>query len=86
MDNYMGDNMSDEINADKILFMLQEKFPGAKIIVQGDDGVHFNAEIIWEGFKGLTRIKQHQLVNAILEKYISSGELHALSLKTRASD
>ena len=68
MDNYMGDNMSDEINADKILFMLQEKFLGAKIIVQGDDGVHFNAEIIWEGFKGLTRIKQHQLVNAILEK------------------
>ena len=80
--NLNGDNM----NKDKILEILKNKFPGANILVEGDDGVHFSADIIWEGFNGLTRIKQHQLVNSALEKYIISGELHALALKTRAKD
>ena len=74
------------MNKEKVSEILKDNFAGADISVEGDDGVHFSADIKWEGFNGLTRIKQHQLVNSVLEKYIISGELHALALKTRAKD
>jgi acid stress-induced BolA-like protein IbaG/YrbA len=66
--------------------LIEQAMPGAQIIVQGDDGVHFEAVVISEAFAGKNLIQQHRLVNAALKKHIESGDLHALSFKTYTPD
>ncbi len=62
---------------------LREGFPGAEIQIQdlAGDGDHYKARIVSPAFKGLPRIRQHQLVYAALKGKMG-GELHALALET----
>ncbi|MFC3070689.1 BolA family protein [Phenylobacterium soli] len=64
---------------------LREGFPDAQIEVQdlAGDGDHYKARIVSPAFKGLPRVKQHQLVYAALKGRVG-GELHALALETSA--
>lgn len=64
---------------------LREGFPDARIEVQdlAGDGDHYKARIVSPAFKGLPRVKQHQLVYAALKGRVG-GELHALALETSA--
>ena len=64
---------------------LLEAFPDAEISIEdlAGDGDHYRARIVSTAFKGLTRIKQHQLVYAALKGRVG-GELHALALETVA--
>jgi acid stress-induced BolA-like protein IbaG/YrbA len=48
--------------------------------VEGD-GRHFFATIVCERFEGLSRIKRHQAVYAVLGERMRE-EIHALSMKT----
>ncbi|MFO1126259.1 MAG: BolA family protein [Methylocystis sp.] len=49
-------------------------------LVNDDD--HWAATVVSESFRGLTRVKQHQMVNAAFGARLG-GELHALQLTTR---
>ena len=62
---------------------LREGFPDADIEVQdlAGDGDHYRARIVSPAFKGLPRVRQHQLVYAALKGRMG-GELHALALET----
>ena len=73
------------MHASQIESLLREAFPDAKIVVQGDDGVHMAADVEAEEFRGLNRVKQHQLVYKALKGKMdgSAAELHALALTTR---
>jgi len=64
---------------------LREGFPDARIEVDdlAGDGDHYRARIVSSAFKGLPRVKQHQLVYAALKGRMG-GELHALALETSA--
>ena len=64
---------------------LREGFPGAQIEVVdlAGDGDHYKARIVSEAFRGLPRVRQHQLVYAALKGRMG-GELHALALETSA--
>jgi stress-induced morphogen len=64
---------------------LREGFPDAQIEVQdlAGDGDHYKARIVSSAFKGLPRVRQHQLVYAALKGKMG-GELHALALETAA--
>jgi acid stress-induced BolA-like protein IbaG/YrbA len=68
--------------------LLRESFPNAKIIVEGDDGQHFSAEVIDASFKGLNRVQQQRAVYAALKGKMdgAQGELHALALTTKAPE
>jgi len=74
------------INAQEIETLLREAFPDGKIIVQGDDGQHFAAEVIDASFAGKNRVQQQRAVYAALKGKMdgSAGELHALALTTKA--
>ena len=63
---------------------LREAFPDAEIEIQdlAGDGDHYRARIASDAFKGLPRVRQHQLVYAALGGRMG-GELHALALETR---
>ena len=64
---------------------LREGFPDAEIVVEdlAGDGDHYKARIVSAAFKGVPRVKQHQMVYAALKGKMG-GELHALALVTQA--
>ncbi|MFN7096039.1 MAG: BolA family protein [Gammaproteobacteria bacterium] len=61
---------------------IETALSGSTAIIQGDDGVHFDAVVIAEQFTGISKVKQQQLVYQALHDAFRSGELHALALKT----
>ncbi len=64
---------------------LAEAFPDSQVTVTdlAGDGDHYSARIVSPAFKGLPRVRQHQLVNRALADVLG-GELHALALETVA--
>jgi stress-induced morphogen len=64
---------------------LRAAFPRADIAVEdlAGDGDHYKARIVDESFRGMPRVRQHQLVYAALKGKVG-GELHALALETSA--
>ena len=68
---------------DEIKTLIEAGLPGAKATVVGDDGQHFEAEVVCSAFAGKKLLEQHRMV------YLTLGEkmgrdIHALRLKTRA--
>jgi acid stress-induced BolA-like protein IbaG/YrbA len=68
--------------------LIRASFPNARIVVEGDDGVHMSAMVIDESFRGMNRVQQQRAVYAALKGRMDgpSGQLHALALTTRAPD
>jgi len=73
--------------ADDIAALIREGVPGAEveIIDLAGDGDHYKAVVVAEAFRGVARVKQHQMVYAALKGRMG-GELHALALETRAPE
>ena len=70
--------------ADVLEAHLKAAFPDAEIQIDdlAGDGDHYRARIASDAFKGLSRVRQHQLVYAALGGRVG-GELHALALETK---
>ncbi len=66
---------------DTIRQLIEQGLPGAQALVQGDDGVHFEALVVCDAFKGKLPLARHRMVYATLGE-LMGGEIHALSLKT----
>jgi len=66
---------------------IEQALPGARAAVTDltGGGDHLRAEVGYDGFAGLSRIQQHQLVYGVFEGEIG-GPIHALSLKTSTPD
>lgn len=73
------------MNPETIRQLIEAGLPGAKALVQGDDGVHFEARVVFEGFAGKLPIARHRMVYATLGDKMG-GEIHALALKTLTPD
>ncbi|MBP7547550.1 MAG: BolA family transcriptional regulator [Corallincola sp.] len=67
-----------ELNTIKTL--LEPAFAGGEVHVSGD-GYHVQVIVVSDQFDGQRSVKRQQLVYAPLNAAISSGELHALSIK-----
>ncbi len=65
--------------------MIRDAFPDAKVLVKdlAGDGNHYSANVVTPAFKGVSRVKQHQMVYAALRGKMG-GDLHALALTTSA--
>jgi acid stress-induced BolA-like protein IbaG/YrbA len=62
---------------------LQSKFPEAEISFDGED-CNSKVLIVSKEFEGLNTLKRHKLVLSMLKEHFKTGELHALSLKTKS--
>ena len=60
---------------------IMSGLPGAKVHVSTADDVHFEAEVIYAGFRGQSLLAQHQMVYAAVAD-LMADQIHALSLKT----
>ena len=73
--------------ANDIESLIKEALPDARVVVEdlAGDGDHYAATVVSEQFRGLSRIRQHQIVYAALRGRMG-GELHALALQTSAPE
>ncbi|MBS0462479.1 MAG: BolA/IbaG family iron-sulfur metabolism protein [Proteobacteria bacterium] len=69
------------MDADHIRQLIQAGLPDAKVAVRGDDGVHFEAQVVSAAFAGKLPLARHRMVYATLGERMG-GEIHALSLQT----
>jgi acid stress-induced BolA-like protein IbaG/YrbA len=69
------------VDAALVRQLIEAGLPGARVAVQGDDGVHFEAEVVSEAFRGKLPLTRHRMVYATLGERMG-GEIHALSLRT----
>ncbi len=60
--------------------LLTDNMDAQSIEVSGD-GSKFEVEIVSAAFEELNTIKRHQLVYKITNPYISTGEIHALTIR-----
>lgn len=73
--------------AGEIEALIRAALPDAAVRVEdlAGDGDHYAATVVSEAFRGLPRVRQHQMVYAALSGRMG-GALHALALQTSAPD
>lgn len=73
------------MQANEIEAMIKAALPDAKVEIRdlAGDGDHYSAIVVSESFRGLPRVKQHQLVYDALHGKMGDT-LHALALQTSA--
>ena len=73
------------MSAEEIETMIRDRIPGAQVEITdlAGDGDHYAARVVAEAFRGMPRVKQHQLVYEALGGRMG-GVLHALQLTTSA--
>jgi len=75
------------MEASEIERLIKKSLPDAEVFITdlAGDGDHYRAQVISEAFRGLSRVRQHQLVYAALGGQVG-GALHALALETAAPE
>ena len=71
------------MQADEIAGFIKSALPDAEVIIKdlAGDGDHYAAHVTSEAFRGVPRVRQHQMVYAALQGRMG-GVLHALALTT----
>ena len=62
---------------------LKSKLPEAEISFDGED-CNSKVLIVSKQFEGLSSLQRHKLVLSLLKDHFQTGELHALSLRTKS--
>ena len=65
--------------------LVEAAIADSQVEITGD-GSKFEARVVSDSFEGLSTIKRHKLVYAVLNDHIKSGAIHALSIKAFTSD
>ncbi|KLD79963.1 BolA/IbaG family iron-sulfur metabolism protein [Xanthomonas hyacinthi] len=73
------------MDAETIRKLIEAGLPGARVQVQGDDGVHFEATVVSAAFAGKLPLARHRMVYATLGE-LMGGAIHALALTTQTPD
>lgn len=65
---------------------IVEKLNDAKVklVNPRGDSEHFIAEVVWDGFEGLSLVERHKVIYKILDDDFKAG-MHSLSLKTKTN-
>ena len=69
------------MNPQIIKELIESGLPGADVLVEGEDGTHFQARIISDQFVDKTMVQQHQMVYKTLGEKMGT-DIHALSFQT----
>jgi acid stress-induced BolA-like protein IbaG/YrbA len=73
------------MDASRIKSLIEQGLSGARVAVRGEDGVHFEADVVSDAFAGKLPLARHRMVYATLGE-LMGGEIHALSLNTLTPD
>lgn len=75
------------MSAAEIESLIKAAFPDATVHIEdlAGDNDHYAANVVSAAFKGVSRVRQHQMVYQALQGRMG-GDLHALALQTSAPD
>ena len=68
------------MDTETIKQLLQAEFPDCDISVEGGDGKYL-VTAIGDVFEGLNAVKRQQSIYAVLNEHISSGAIHAVTMR-----
>lgn len=69
------------MNAGEVKALLESSIPNCEVIAEGE-GCNFQVVVVSNEFEGLSTVKRQQLVYSHLQEAISSGAIHAVTMKT----
>ncbi len=70
------------MQAEEVKALIVAGLPDCEVQVATADGSHFDITVIGEVFAGMTPVKKQQAVYATINDRITSGEMHAVNIKT----
>jgi len=65
--------------------LIEDELENAQVFIRDFTGAgdHLEVNVVWPGFAGMSRVKQHQSVYKIVNHMVGDGRpVHALSMKT----
>ncbi|MBM4212182.1 MAG: BolA family transcriptional regulator [Gammaproteobacteria bacterium] len=68
------------MHPEKVAELIRAGLPGALVVVQSEDQIHFATRVVSEAFVGKRSIARHQMVYRILGELVGR-EIHALSIE-----
>ena len=68
------------MTTDEIKVLIEAGIESAQVTVNGENGM-FDTIVVSDKFEGLTPVKKQQMVYATVNAQITSGEIHALTIK-----
>jgi len=73
------------MTVDELKKRLESAYPDGVIEVYDltGGGDHYEVAVASAAFQGLNRIQQHQHVMTVFQAELKTGEVHALSIKTK---
>ena len=72
------------VTNERVIELIKQKIPDSEVIVDNLSGNdHLQVTVTSSVFKGLSLIKQHQLIYSALTKELANEAIHALALKTQ---
>lgn len=66
---------------EEVRTLIEAGIEDSEVTVNGENGM-FDTIVVSEKFTGLTPVKKQQMVYAAVNPQITSGEIHALTIKT----
>ena len=72
------------MQAAEIEALIKAALPDAEVTIEdlAGDGDHYAATVVSAQFRGLSRVRQHQLVYGALRSELASEAIHALAVQT----
>ena len=70
---------------DLIKKILSDQIKDSLVTVEGGES-KYTVQVISDIFKHKTIINRHKIIYAVLDSYIKSGEIHALTIKSLTID
>lgn len=74
------------LGVEQIQALIQAGLPGADVVVESADGVHFHATVRAPQFAGLSMLQQHKQVYTTLREHLDGEAIHALALTTQVNN
>ena len=65
---------------EEVQALIEAGMPGSTVTVTGD-GSKFEATVVSSEFEGMTMVQEQKMVYATVNEQITSGALHALTIK-----
>lgn len=69
------------MNAGEVKALLESSINNCEVVAEGE-GCNFQVVVVTSEFEGLSTVKRQQLVYSHLQEAISSGAIHAVTMKT----
>ncbi len=73
------------MNKQDVAKKITELCPDAVVDVRGEN-CHFEVRVVSEFFRGKSSLQRQQPILALFREELSSGKLHALSVKAKSPD